>query len=456
MIDGYIKFVRRFLPSPFSIALLLTALSLVGVVALNFSSDKAIVGKAFNWWAHGLWTPSLLVFAMQMMLMLVLGHVLALTPAVSKFIHLLVSKAHNTASAAAIVSFFALSVGLFNWGLGLIFGAILARKVGESFSERNKALNYALIGAAGYAALMIWHGGISGSALIKVAEPGNLQQLLTGVLAEAELKNLPERIGLEQTVFSLKNILTSIAILIAIPTSLFLIGSKIKEEILDLKFEQSNFTSSRIESFGAERFDNSQLAGKIGGGIILSYCLYLIIFQNDFLSFFNPNNINLTLLGLSLLLHKNISSLLQATDNAISGASGILLQFPLYFGIMGLFRDSGMIENFSNYFVSISNETTFPIFTFLSAGIVNIFVPSGGGQWVIQGPVIVKASLELGIPLHKSILALAYGDQITNMLQPFWALPLLGITKLSAKDILPYTLIMFLVGFCIFIISVAI
>jgi short-chain fatty acids transporter len=148
--------------------------------------------------------------------------------------------------------------------------------------------------------------------------------------------------------------------------------------------------------------------------------------------------------------------LLGATDQAISGASGILLQFPLYFGIMGLFRDSGMIEHFSDYFIAISNENTFPIFTFLSAGMVNIFVPSGGGQWVIQGPIIVKASLELGIPLNKSILALAYGDQITNMLQPFWALPLLGITKLSVKDILPYTLIMFMVGFCIYLVSVAV
>ena len=99
----------------------------------------------------------------------------------------------------------------------------------------------------------------------------------------------------------------------------------------------------------------------------------------------------------------------------------------------------------------ISNETTFPIFTFISAGIVNIFVPSGGGQWAIQGPIIIETSLQLGLNISKNVMALAYGDQLTNMLQPFWALPLLGITGLKAKEILPYTLIIMLVGGIIFV-----
>ena len=102
------------------------------------------------------------------------------------------------------------------------------------------------------------------------------------------------------------------------------------------------------------------------------------------------------------------------------------------------------------FFVNISNDTTFPIFTFISAAIVNVFVPSGGGQWAVQGPIIVDAANQLGVSIPKSVMALAYGDQLTNMLQPFWALPLLGITGLKAKEILPYTLIIMLVGFLIF------
>jgi short-chain fatty acids transporter len=157
------------------------------------------------------------------------------------------------------------------------------------------------------------------------------------------------------------------------------------------------------------------------------------------------------LFGACILLHGRFSSFLKAIDEAIGGAAGILIQFPLYFGIMGLMKYSGLVEVFSNFFIAHSNATTYPLFTFLSAGIVNIFVPSGGGQWAVQGPIIVKAATSMGIDLPKSILAMAYGDQLTNMLQPFWALPLLGITGLKAKEILPYTLLMMLVGAVIFV-----
>ena len=116
-------------------------------------------------------------------------------------------------------------------------------------------------------------------------------------------------------------------------------------------------------------------------------------------------------------------------------------------------KSTGMVVMISDFFVSIASETTLPIVTFFSAGLVNIFVPSGGGQWAIQGPIVVESALKLGVPLPKAIMALAYGDQITNMLQPFWALPLLGITKLKAKEILPYTLILMLVGIVIYILG---
>jgi short-chain fatty acids transporter len=112
---------------------------------------------------------------------------------------------------------------------------------------------------------------------------------------------------------------------------------------------------------------------------------------------------------------------------------------------------SGLVGVFSNFILEVSNETTFPVFTFFSAGLVNIFVPSGGGQWAVQGPVIVEAARQLGMPLGKAVMALAYGDQITNMLQPFWALPLLGITGLKARDIIPYTLFLMILGIFIFL-----
>ena len=134
----------------------------------------------------------------------------------------------------------------------------------------------------------------------------------------------------------------------------------------------------------------------------------------------------------------------------MGGAASILIQFPIYFGIMGLISNSGLVAILSDYFISISSLDTYPVLAFLSAGLVNLFVPSGGGQWVIQGPILMEAALQFNVPLEKALLAFAYGDEITNMLQPFWAVPLLGITKLTARDILPFTLIMFLVGFLVY------
>jgi short-chain fatty acids transporter len=185
--------------------------------------------------------------------------------------------------------------------------------------------------------------------------------------------------------------------------------------------------------------------------ILMAIAIYIAIISKSKLGFINPNYINFSLLGLNILLHKNIRHFLSGVDKAIHGSSGILIQFPLYFGILALMQTSGLIENISDFFIDISTKKTLPIYTFFSAGLVNMFVPSGGGQWALQGPIILRAALELDMSLSKIILALAYGDQITNMLQPFWALPLLSITGLKAKDILPYTLMLMVMGTVIFL-----
>ena len=171
----------------------------------------------------------------------------------------------------------------------------------------------------------------------------------------------------------------------------------------------------------------------------------------DIFASFNLDFINFFLFGLAFLFLGNIKALENAVGEASFSAAGILIQFPLYAGIMGIMKYSGLGAFISQGFVEISTATTLPIYTLLSAGLVNIFVPSGGGQWVVQGPIITEAAETLGVSIPKTVMALAYGDQLTNMLQPFWALPLLGITKLKAKDILPYSGLVMLVGLTIFI-----
>ncbi|UTW64566.1 short-chain fatty acid transporter [bacterium SCSIO 12741] len=457
--ERFIRLFRSVLPAPFTIAVLLTVVTWFLAFSLgDYPQADSLWLRAWevsSSWEAGIWTNGLMVFAVQMMLMLVLGHVLALTKPVDALIRKALVYCQTTASAAATVVLLTMMVGWFNWGLGLIFGAIFARKVAEQALEKGLSINYPLIGAAGYAGLMVWHGGLSGSSLTKVAEPGHLKSLMKGIYPPEQISVLPEQIDFSQTVFSPMNLVVTLLCFTVIPFVLFQVGKRAKPQPIDLKASPGSDHVVAEQLFGAERLDHSSWLGVGFGLILLGVVVLKATWFNEkgILAFFTPNNINLALLALGLLMHQKFSRFLQALEEAIGGVSGILIQFPLYFGIMGMMKESGLIHSFSEAIVAVSNDTTYPIFTFISAGIVNIFVPSGGGQWAIQGPIIVEAARNIDVPLSKSILAMAYGDQLTNMLQPFWALPLLGITGLKAKDILPYTLLLFLLGGLIFLIG---
>jgi short-chain fatty acids transporter len=443
---------KNYLPSPFTIAVLLTLTTII--LALLFTentTNKNHVVAILLYWEDGIWNNGLLVFGYQMMLVLVLGHVLVLSKPVSQLILQLVKLVKNTANAAALVAVCTMLVAFFNWGLGLIFGALLARKVGEYAQANNIPLNYPLIGASGYLGLMVWHGGISGSAPLKVAEQGHLNTLMQNVKGSEVLTQLPETISSSLTIFSLSNLLIFSMVLVIISVVAYFLGKKAKPTPMALKeYRFESDANAKVNL--AEKLDRSRLMAFGFGFLILA--VFSLQYSSALKSLnITPNMLNFFMLGLAIVMHGNFHRFLSAVEAAIGDTAGILIQFPLYFGIMGIMGSSGMINGISDFFVSISTATTMPIYTFFSAGLVNIFVPSGGGQWAVQGPMILESAVRLNVPLHKAVMALAYGDQITNMLQPFWALPLLGITKLKAKEILPYTLIFMLVGSSIYILG---
>lgn len=441
---------RRYLPSPFTIAVLLTILTIV--LALIFTdnpSDKNHVTVILSHWENGIWNNGLLVFAYQMMLILVLGHVLVLSKPMERLILGITKFVKNTSNAAVLVALPTMLVSFFNWGLGLIFGAILARKVGEYAQANNIPINYPLIGASGYVGLMVWHGGISGSAPIKVSEAGHLKSLLEGISNVELLGQLPETISTSLTVFSYRNLILFGIVALSIAVTVYYLGKRVSPNSVNLKgYKFKSVEKENLE--GAEKLDYSKIAATCFGVLILIAFLLQYLPAIKTLNI-TPNMLNFFMLGLAIILHGSFKSFLVAVEEAIGDTAGILIQFPLYFGIMGIMGSSGMINDISDFFVSISTTVTLPIFTFLSAGLVNIFVPSGGGQWAVQGPLVLESAMQLDVPLPKAVMALAYGDQVTNMLQPFWALPLLGITKLKAKEILPYTLIFMLIGSLVYI-----
>jgi short-chain fatty acids transporter len=445
------KAFRALLPSPFSIAIILTILTVVLAISFTTPADTSTISytvDVIGFWQKGIWDPPMLVFAMQMMLMLVLGHALALTPAADNFIRIFTNRWQNSAQAAGMVAFLSMSVALFNWGLGLIFGSVLARKMAESSIRRNIPINYPLVGASAYLGMLVFHSGLSGSAPVKANEPGHIQSLMQGIHHNYPL---PEFVPMESTTFSTMNITAVIACLLMLSALMYYIGSRTKKTPVSLS-NQIISSEEPPASTGAERLDSSMIFGKSIGVIVLVYALWMAtgLNQSCNLSFLTPDFINTVLLGSALLLHSSIFRFSRAMQEAIGDISSIIIQYPLYFGIMGIMRSSGLVELISGGFAEISTAYTFPILTFYSSAIINIFVPSGGGQWALQAPVLIEASQLLGVPLEKSIMAMVYGDQLTNMMQPLWALPLLGITGLKAKDVLPYTLLAMIAATIIF------
>ena len=446
-------FFKKFLPSPFTIAVLLTILTIF--LALIFAKPSMIgygdyAIETLQYWEKGVWSSGLLEFAYQMMLILVLGHVLVLSKPVSNLIMKITRYCNDTASSAAIVASLTMLVAFFNWGLGLIFGALLARKIAEHAQKNDLKLNYPIVGASGYMGMMVWHGGISGSAPIKINEEGHLSNIMTNNSFEL-MHKVPSSIDFSQTIFSFSNVLIFTIVVLVISGMFYVLGKN--SQPTEINLSQYKMHQDKKSLIKTDRLDNSKILATIFGLLILVTFFYRYFDAIKVLKI-TPNLINFLMLGLGILFHGSFKNFTSAVVESISDISGILIQFPLYFGIMGIMSSSGMVTQISDFFVSFSTETTLPIVTFFSAGLVNIFVPSGGGQWVIQGPIVIESALKLGVPLNKAIMALAYGDQITNMLQPFWALPLLGITKLKAKEILPYTLLAMLVGSVIYIIGI--
>lgn len=388
----------------------------------------------FDIWFNGLW--SLLAFTMQMVMILVLGHVIALSPLVSRLIFRLIQLFKNQAQATTGLLVCTLLVAFFNWGLGLIFGAVMARKLGEYAAAKNWPLNYPLAGAAGYAGLMIWHGGISGSAPLSVAAPDHFLFGEIGVISSSE------------TIFSLPNLLINAALVVVLALVVWWLARRSTPTQLAPNWNLQATIDQQPEKYKAN------LLMLFFGGIMLLISVFELVKNysetGDFFAALSLNFVNFLLFGLAFLLMGNMSQLEKAAAEASYSVSGILLQFPLYAGIMALMAKSGLLEMMAGGFIAISNEHSFSLLTLISASVVNLFVPSGGGQWAVQGPVIVEAAQHLGVAIPKSIMALAYGDELTNMIQPFWALPLLGITKLRASELLPYTFKLMLVGFVVY------
>lgn len=437
MAHGATMVMQKFLPDAYIFAVVLTIIVFLGTLLTTKQGFIAVVGH----WGKGIW--GILAFSMQMVLVLVTGHVLALSPPFKKLLEYLSNIPKSPAQGIALVSLISYIACILNWGFGLIIGAIYAKEI----AKKVKNIDYRLLIASAYSGFVLWHAGFSGSIPLVIAS-GDFSAT-GGALTEA--------VPVTQTLFSPYNIFIVVGMLILLPITNVLMHPKNEEDVFSI--DPSLIKDDKeVKKISKEEFKNMTPAEKLENGCAINYILaflgfvYIVYYFATSKSFdLNLNIVNTIFLMLGVLFHRNPRNLLDAFSEAATGAAGIILQFPLYAGIMGVMTGAGadgasFASVISNFFVSISNEKTFHLYTFLSAGIVNMFVPSGGGQWVVQGPIMMPAGLEIGVDAAKTAMCIAYGDSWTNMIQPFWALPALGLAKLGARDIMGYTLIVLIVS----------
>ncbi len=426
--EFFTRVMERYLPDAFLFAIILTFISFV---LSQIFTDAGFIGAINAWWG-GIW--SILTFAMQMTLILVTGHSLALAPPVKRLLASIARAANSPAKAVFLVALVGGICSWLQWGFGLIVGGLLAVEI----AKRVEDVDYPLLIAAAYAGFLTWHMGISGSAPLTIASAGN---------AANHIERLTGRIvPVTETMFASWNLWPAMFLIVSVAALLAMaIPARgkakplSKEAILLLEEEEKKEEAER------KNVRNDTWAQRIENSLIINYlfaAMGVVYLVNYFIEKGFTLDLNLVIgifLFLGLILHERPINYVRAVNKAIKGAGGIALQFPLYGGIQGLMMGTGLASVIAGWFVAISSTRTFYMLQFWAAGLLNVFIPSGGGQWAAQGAITVEAAQMIGQEPVKAAMMVAWGDQWTNMIQPFWALPLLGLANLKARDIMGYT-----------------
>lgn len=427
IIKGCVNFMQRYLPEPFIFAIILTFVAIAVAMPVCHQSIVEVVAN----WGGGVW--NLLGFSMQMALILVTGATLAAAPAIKRGISRLASMPKTPAGAIALVTGISAVACWLNWGFGLIVGVIFAKEI----AKKLRGVDYRLLIASAYSGFVVWHAGISGSIPLKMASDLNdLVKATNGVVTET----LP----ISNTILDPHNIIMVAIVIMALVIVNAMMHPKEGIIAIDPSLLKEDEVIDNVKpSTPAERLEHSKVLSIVLA--VLGFT-YLIVSLSVKGGSFDIGAVILLFLFLGVILHKTPIAYVRAFTKSVGGAAGIVLQFPFYAGIMGIITgvgESGICLGTvtSEAFVNISTPTTYPLFTFLCAAILNMFVPSGGGHWAIQAPIMFAAGATLGVDHGLTGMAIAWGDAWTNLIQPFWALPALAIAKLNAKDIMGFCLI---------------
>ncbi|MCK0107608.1 short-chain fatty acid transporter [Marinobacter sp. S0848L] len=414
-----VSLVEKYLPDPYLFVIILTLLTFISAIAFEGHGPMAVV----EMWGNSFW--NLLTFSMQMLLVLVTGFMMASTPLVRGILNRIASLAKTPGQAIVLVTFIALVASWINWGFGLVVGALFAKAL-----ARQIRVHYPLLVASAYSGFIVWHGGLAGSIPLTIATDGHFSASAIGIIDTSE------------TIFAFFNLAIVVALFIVVPlVNRLMLPAESDSIYVDPKLLDDEPDTAVVINRPADHLENSRILAWLIGFSGLAF-IFQYFLDNGGL---NLNIVNFMFLFIAIILHQTPKRLLASLNEGVKGGAGIVIQFPFYAGIMGVMTASGLAASISAGFVSFASAESLPFWSFISAGLVNIFVPSGGGQWAVQAPVMLPVAQELGVDIPRVAMAVAWGDAWTNLLQPFWALPVLAIAGLKAKDIMGYCLMLLII-----------
>lgn len=424
--SGLIHLSERLIPSAFVIALILTLFTF----AMSLGVAGSSLGGTIKFWGDGFW--ELLPFAMQMALIILTGYIVASSAPVAAGLEKIAGLAKGPKSSILVMTLASLFLSFLHWGLSMVGSALLVRQI----ARRKTGADYPLLVAAAYLGMgCTWHAGLSASAPLLVATPGHFLQSRIGVIPTTE------------TIFSGFNLIlvgvVTVVLAFLVP-ALHPAPEKSRPVDLQLLEEFGGRESYRITkpSSWLDWWEKTPLFNFLFG--LLAFVWLWMRFTSGKTSP-DINLLNFVFLFLGLILHSSPQSFWRAAEEGGKLVFGVVVQFPFYAGMYGIIKESGLAEIVGNWFVSISSAKTYPLLVYWYSGLVNYFVPSGGSKWAIEAPYLLDAAKSLGVPASKVVVSYAWGDMATDLIQPFWAIPLLTVAKVEFKEILGYELLIFLV-----------
>jgi short-chain fatty acids transporter len=434
---------ERWLPDAFIFALLATGLVIVAALAVTPAGPFDVVDA----WGRGFW--ELIPFTLQMSLIIITGHVLATSPPMGRVISLIASWPRSPRGAVALVTFCTLAASWFNWGFSLVFGAVLAIEV----ARRVEGVDYRALAAASVLGLgSIWAQGLSGSAALQMATAGALQPQIRDIVAHGGI--VPGGIiSFRHTIFLWQSFV-SVAVEMVVVTFVMWLATPpagrartARDLSIDLgapAVRRGAAPESTTPLTPGQRLEHSPILTWFVVALGVTYLVRYFMQAAEPLNALNLNILNLSFLMLGFILHGTPARLMRAVQEATPAVWGVILQFPFYAGIAGIITATHLSEQVAHMFVRISTPTTFPPLVAVYSAVLGVFVPSGGSKWVIEAPYVMEAAHTLKVHLGWVVAAYDLGEALANLVQPFWMLPVLGLFKLGARDVMGYTIVVFL------------